>query len=232
MPANPHPEAAPCGPAGAADWGNAAPLRRNGLPVWHGVARTLAAIGLTLALSACAIPRRIDSEVQSFVGTPAAVVGATYRFERLPSQQAQTQDQDRMEALTQTALQRIGLSPAAAQPRYYVQVQTEVVQFQPVSTRVAHPMPPYVRADGVPLYSPLLFLAQPPWYGHSVHLVLRDTASGQVVYETKARFDGPWSDSFTLWPAILEAALRGYPHPTEGVRKVTIELPPGSTPAP
>lgn len=198
---------------------------------WVGV-RTALAMGVCLALSACAIPRRIDSVVHSFVGTPAAVAGATYRFERLPSQQAQAPEQDRMEALAQTALQRVGLSPAAAQARYYVQVQTEVVQFQPVSTRLAHPMPPYVRADGVPLYSPLLFLAQPPWYGHSVHLVLRDTASGQVAYETKARFDGPWSDSFTLWPAILEAALQDYPHPPAGVRTVTIELPPPGAPTP
>ena len=196
------------------------------------VARALAAIGLTLTLSACGIPRMINSEVQSFVGSPPAIAPATYRFERLPSQQSQTQDH--IEALAQTALQRVGLthSSSDAQSLYRVQVQTQVVQFQPVSTRVRSYSPPAIDAYGNPVHSPLLFLMQPPWYGHSVHVVLRDSGSGQVAYETKARFDGPWSDSAALWPAILEAALRDYPQPTSGVRKVTIELPRSGPPAP
>lgn len=187
-----------------------------------------------MTLGACAIPRMIDSEVQSFLGTPPAVAGATYQFERLPSQQSQAAAQDHIEALAQTALQRVGLtpSPSDTQPRYHVQVQTQVVQFQPVSTRVTPSTPPFMDAYGTPVHSPLLFLIQPPWYGHSVHVVLRDAGIGQVAFETHARFDGPWSDSAALWPAILEAALRDYPQPTMGVRKVTIELPRSGPPTP
>jgi hypothetical protein len=38
-------------------------------------------------------------------------------------------------------------------------------------------------------------------------------------------FEGPWSDSANLLPVLLEAALRDFPNPPAGVRKVTIELP-------
>ncbi len=234
MPARLHPVAAPCGQSGAADLASAAPLRRTGWPVWRGVASVLAAIGLTLTLGACAILRMIDSEVQSFVGTPPAVAGATYQFERLPSQQSQAAAQDHIEALAQTALQRVGLtpSPSDTQPRYHVQVQTQVVQFQPVSTRVTPSTPPFMDRYGAPVHSPLLFLIQPPWYGHTVQLVLRDAVNGQVAYETKARFDGPWSDSAALWPTIFEAALHDYPQAPAGVRTITIELPRSGQPPP
>lgn len=190
-------------------------------------ANFLAALGLTLTLSACGIPRMIDSEVQSFVGTAGAVVGATYRFERLPSQQTQPVQQERVEAMAQTALQRVGLTfvDDQAHARYSVQVDAQVVQFQPPPRRATHLISPYMNADGSPAFSPLIFLSEPPWYRHSVHVVLRDIQSGQIAYETSADFEGPWSDSAVLWPVIMEAALRDYPHPPQGPHTVTIELP-------
>ncbi len=189
------------------------------------VYRFLFAAVLTLALGACSIPRMIDSQVQSFVGAAGAQAAATYRFERLPSQQAQPEVQDRVEAMAQVALQRVGLTLTDRQPRYAVLVEAQVTQFQPTPRRSTHLIIPYVNADGSPAYSPLLFLSEPPWYVHTAHLVLRDTQSGQIAYETSGRFEGPWSDSATLWPVVMEAALQGYPHPPEGVRTVTIELP-------
>ena len=41
-----------------------------------------------IALGGCAATRSIDSDVQSFAGTQSVAKGATYTFERLPSQQA------------------------------------------------------------------------------------------------------------------------------------------------
>jgi hypothetical protein len=64
------------------------------------------------------------------------------------------------------------------------------------------------------------------WYRHAVRLLLRDTTTAQVVYETTASFDGPWADSVHLLPAVLDAALQDYPHPPLGPRKVVIELTP------
>ena len=228
MPAHLQPEAAPCGPGGSADLASEAPLRRTGWPARRNVARTLTAIGLAQTLSACSIPRMIDSQVQSFVGTAGAEQSATYRFERLPSQQSQPEIQERVEAMAKVALQRVGLTlatPADSQARYSIQVEVQVAQFQPPPRRSTHLIAPFVNADGSPAYSPLLFLSEPPWYIHTAHLVMRDTQNGQVAYETSGRFEGPWSDSATLWPVVLESALQGYPHPPQGVRTVTIELP-------
>ncbi len=167
MCANHDPEAARWGPVGSADLASAAPLRRTDRPPARGVAQVGIALGLTLLLTACGMPRMIDSQVQSFVG-PSTAAGATapasYRFERLPSQQAQ--EQDRIEAMAQTALQEVGLhlanGPDAA-PRYSVQVQAQVTSFQPPPRRAVRPIAPFVNADGAMVYSPLLFLSEPPW---------------------------------------------------------------------
>lgn len=182
------------------------------------------------------MPRMIDSQVQSFVG-PSIVAGATapasYRFERLPSQQAQAQVQ--VEAMAQTALQEVGLhlatEPGAA-TRYSVQVQAQVMPIQVAPRRSVRTIAPFVNADGSPVYSPLIFMSEPPWYLHSAHFVLRDLASGHIAFETTGRFEGPWSDSLTLWPVVMRAALQGYPNPPPGIRTVTIELPASTAPAP
>ncbi len=186
----------------------------------------LAAVATALSLSACAMHRMIDSEVESFVGPSGAFSGASYRFERLPSQQVQSAGQDRIEALAEAALGRAGLVRNDAHPRYSVQVEVKVVQYQPAPRR-QHPFGgPFIAADGSPFYPPPLLVLEPPWYSHTVHLLMRDTATAQVAYESTASFDGPWSDSANLLPAILEAALHDYPNPPLGVRKVVVDLPP------
>ena len=233
MRANHHLDAALCGPVGVADLASAAPLRRTGWPPGRGFAQACIALGLTLLLSACAMPRMIDSQVQSFVGPTGASSQASYRFERLPSQQSQVQSQ--VEAMAQTALQDVGLHLAAtsdAAPRYSVQVQAQVMPIQVAPRRPMRTIAPFVNPDGSLVYSPLLFLSEPPWYLHTVHFVLRDLPAGQVAYETTGRFEGPWSDSLSLWPVVMRAALQGYPTPPDGVRTVTIELPAASAPAP
>lgn len=236
MRANHQPETAPCGPDGAADLASAAPLRRTGWPAGRGFAQIATALGLSLLLSACAMPRMIDSQVQSFVGPGGAALAtsqASYRFERLPSQQ--TQEQDRVEAMAQTALQEVGLHRATATdvtPRYSVQVDVQVMPIQIAPRRSMRTIAPFVNVDGSPVYSPLIFMSEPPWYLHSAHFVLRDLASGHIAFETTGRFEGPWSDSLTLWPVVMRAALQGYPNPPSGIRTVTIELPATPAPAP
>ena len=58
-----------------------------------------------------------------------------------------------------------------------------------------------------------------------VSLVLRDARSARVVYETQASHDGPWADNPTLWAALLDAALQGFPQAPAGPRRVVIEVP-------
>lgn len=185
-------------------------------------------LGLAALLAGCGLPRKIDSDVQSFVGTPAAVAPATYRFERLPSQ-TDAPDQSRIEALAATALAKVGLTQDTAQPKYSVQVNVQITQYPQAYRELG--MHGYFglgsRWDG----GAFGFMAEPPWYRHAVHLLLRDAASNLPAYETSAQFEGPWSDSANLLPAILDAALEGYPRPVSGPRKVVIELPaPGQRP--
>jgi hypothetical protein len=193
--------------------------------------------GLAL-LGGCAMPRMIDSDVQSFTAAVPAQRPALYRFERLPSQ-ANTPEQDGLEALAAAALAKVGLTPAplvsgairgtaAAAPtaRYAVQVTVQITAM----------VSPYGQSFSADVWGRrdrrwggMGLNLEPTWYRHAVRLLLRDSASGQVAYETTASFDGPWLDSANLLPVILDAALQGYPNPPQGRRKVVIELP-GSQP--
>ncbi len=64
-----------------------------------------------------------------------------------------------------------------------------------------------------------------PYYQRAVSLVVRDAATGRVVYETRGAHDGRWNSSPALWMAMLDAALQGFPTPPTGVRQVNIEVP-------
>ena len=56
-------------------------------------------------------------------------------------------------------------------------------------------------------------------------VVVREAASGRVVYETRASHTGPWSDSVPIFATLFQAALANFPNPPAGLRRVNIELP-------
>ena len=68
-------------------------------------------------------------------------------------------------------------------------------------------------------------LADLPNYWREIQLTLREQASGAVVFESRARHDGPWADSAAILPAMLDAALQGFPNLPIGERRVNIEIP-------
>lgn len=180
----------------------------------------------TTLLGGCGLPRMIDSEVQSFVGSEGALTGVGFRFERLPSQQAQPAQQDTLEHMAEQALTEAGLQRDDVHPHYSAQVAFSVQTIAPPVQRRSRAERPVLRPDGVVLYTPSLMLTlEPPWYQHSVHLVLRRVDNARVAFESSAVFDGPWSDSANIVPVLLQAALRDYPQPPVGPRKVVIELP-------
>ena len=194
------------------------------LGIWFSRALLLAA---ALNLTGCALSRMIDSDVQSFVGTAPAKPQASYRFERLPSQ-TDSSTQDQIESLTQEALDHIGLQHTDAAPGYVVQVTVSV---ESIANPTYHPRRPrWLAGVGTGLYDD--WPASPPmdldvrWYRHRVHLLMRDSASNQLAYETSAVFDGPWNDTLNLLPAMLEAALKFYPQAVQ--QQVVVELPPAN----
>ncbi|MEO6016715.1 MAG: DUF4136 domain-containing protein, partial [Polaromonas sp.] len=79
------------------------------------------------------------------------------------------------------------------------------------------------RGASVGLSFPLRF--SEPYYKRELTILMRDLRSNQVVFETRALHDGVWADTGAVLPAMLDSALRGFPQPAPGVRRVNIEIP-------
>ncbi len=182
-----------------------------------------------LFLSACSGMRVVDSDVTAFSAWTAAppVPGTRYRYERLPSQTAATQ-QDRIEALATTSLSKVGMALSPTDARYSVQVilNTEIVQ------RYAGPG---FGGSGVFLgagnFGSSVGLSFPiggsgePYYKRSLAILMRDLGTQKVVFETRALHEGVWGDAFAVLPAMLDSALLGFPQPPAGTRKINVDIP-------
>lgn len=207
-------------------------------------------LGLATALLAgCSTTRIVDGRVQSFSTLNALPSPATYRLERLPSQQ--TPSFDPIAQLAEQALARVGLQrDDAGAPRLLVQIG--------------------VQADNVPRvdpwsysYGPHGFYGPSPWafnggfgggwhgrgwgvggiwrmggptplHRRAVSLVMRDAQTQTVVYETSAVHEDVWVSDPAVYGVLLDAALQGFPQPPQGPRQVPLPFTPASaaTPAP
>lgn len=192
---------------------------------------------LTGFLGGCASTRMVESEVTSFTrwipAPPAA--GSSYRFERLLSQQQSDAAQARLEALTQTALAKVGLQHNPQAAVFSVQISASS---QPVLRS---------RWDGgsYPYGGPNIFIGsgvggggssvgfgfgfplgglEAPMYRREVSIVMRELRSNVAVYETRAISQEPWNDSDPVLSAMLDAALRGFPVPPVGPRRINVEI--------
>lgn len=184
---------------------------------------------MVFLISGCASTRLIDSQVNSFAPQVIAP-GASYQFERLPSQLADPVNQAKLEKLAEQALGKVGLKRQNAAP---LSVQVSAVQRQENT----------VNQSGVGIGWGLgwvfgnngaisignrgaLFpgLETRTSYWRQVSLIIRN-ASGAVVFESHASHDGIWADSDAVLAAMLDAALQGFPTPPTGVRRVNIEIP-------
>jgi hypothetical protein len=194
--------------------------------------RSVALAGAAAVLLAgCATSYRLDNTVQAFSGLPALPATPTYRFERLPSQVANP-GQDQLEALADPALFKAGLRRDDGSPRFTVLVTARV-------TRVLSPWSdpwgyPYGWGLGVryggwgPRWGLGASFGGPwprndqPWFIREVGVLVRDVASGKVVFESHANSDGPWLDDSAALAAMYDAALQGFPNPPQGPRRVEI----------
>jgi hypothetical protein len=184
----------------------------------------------SLLLSGCATSYVLDNTVQSFSGLPALPAQPTYRFERLPSQQAPAQAQ--LEAMADAALHKAGLRRDDANPRYSVQL---TARLQPMLSPWASPWDGGWgiglggRRHGFGLgfgFGGRLSSMESPWYHREAGVIVRELPSNRVVYESQASNDGPWSSSTAVFPAMFEAALHGFPNPPLGPRQVNIQINP------
>jgi hypothetical protein len=178
-------------------------------------------------LAACAGTYTLDNTVQSFSQIPSLPQPATYRFERLPSQQDLNQPQ--LEAMADPSLNAVGLRRDDANPRFSVQINAR-------TERTVSPWAdPWDRfgwgwgawgsrrhwgmgiSGGYP--------AEPSWFHREVNVVVRDLGNNRVVFESRAVSDGPYFDSAKVFPAMFTAAMQGFPNPPQGPRQVNIQIP-------
>jgi len=187
-----------------------------------------------LGLGGCASMRLIDSQVVAVANAPAGYPwkGAKFRFERLPTQAANP-EAGLAEQQAQEALAAVGLERDDAQAQLSVLVGFGAQSY--LADPWGRPMPwggwgsvsvgrgaPWGSGWGVGMGMPL---PPPTHYRREVSLVLRDLRSGQVVYDTRASHEGPWTDSKVVFATLFKAALAHFPHPPAGAQRVNIEVP-------
>jgi hypothetical protein len=176
--------------------------------------RLAMALLVTGLLSGCATGYLLDNEVQSFSGLAALPPQPTYRFERLPSQQQPQQAE--LEALADAPLHRAGLRRNDAAPIYSVQVSARI-------QRALSPWPEPWEWGWGGFWGPFPRMQQ-AWFVREVTVVVRELAGNRVVFESRARSEGPWLAPGAVVPAMFDAALQGFPNAPAGVRRVDVLL--------
>ncbi|PJI99268.1 uncharacterized protein DUF4136 [Acidovorax sp. 69] len=186
-------------------------------------------LGLAAAtLAGCSTTRLVDGQVQSFSTLAAVPAPATYRIERLPSQQ--TPAFDAVATLAEQALTRVGLQRDDAAPRLVVQlgVQAEAVpRHDPFQSYGPGPWGFggwYGRGWG--LHGSWRFGEPTPLHRRAVSILMRDATTQAVVYETSAVHEDVWVSDPVVYGVLFDAALTGFPLPPQGPRQVRLPLVP------
>jgi len=199
--------------------------------------KTLSALALTLTLAGallagCGGIRSVSSDVSSFGEWPAERKPGSYAFDRLPSQQAQAAETEKLEAAARPALEKAGFLPAAAgtSPDVLVQVGAR-------TTRLERPLwdDPFWWRGGFgywrhgPWVGPSWGMSaryESPRYDREVALLLRDRTSGKPLFEAHAVNDGLSQLDPGLLTAMFEASLVDFPRVGINPRKVVVTLAP------
>ena len=209
--------------------------------------RILAA-ALTLAgaalLASCATFNSVDASVATFGEWPAGVAPGTYAFDRLPSQEKNPLRQQSLENAAAMALANAGFHPVAngAKPAVMIQIGARTERFEQapwddpfwwggprrfgyggwVGPGPWGPWGPYGYHRG--LWAP--FPPEPDVYLHEVALLIRDTATGKALYETRASTDGYSSGGDRLLAAMFDASMKEFPRTSDKPHNVRVELQP------
>lgn len=183
-----------------------------------------AVLAASLLLGACTGMKTVTSEVSTYGDWPASRGAGSYAIERLPSQQAAGKQQDEIEQGAHQALQAAGFKPAVdgAPPDVVVQIGARITRYDrapwddplwwhPYGVRWAEPAWP---GPASPFWSPWSFRWRYDYrteYQREVGVLVRDKATGQPLYEARARTDGITAGGQAVIAAMFAAALKDFP---------------------
>lgn len=204
---------------------------------------------LVMTLAGCASLSSVSADVSSFGQWPADRVKPRFVFERLPSQQAQADLQNRIEAGALPELVAKGFVKVDTPEQADVLVQV-AVQSRSVGGGLYND--PYYRPyDGRFFGGGLGFgglwggrggigigiSMEPSRSQMQVDVLVRDRRSSQTLYETHAVHQRAGTVVESLMPVLFRAALMDFPAQGISPRRVTVDVPfPGtaaaSAPAP
>lgn len=198
-----------------------------------------ALLAAALLIGGCASLDQLSSDVSTYSLWPADRQPTTYTFERLPSQQANAEQQQLLEDAAQRALEQAGFQRAADAQSADVTVT--------LGARVsAQDRSPYddpfwwrgglyaYRYHGYPYYwgprfgQPFFFgypgFHDTPTYQREVALLIRDRKSGQPLYEARVVNDGYSPSINSLLGAMFEAGLKDFPQGGANPRRVVTRI--------
>lgn len=184
-----------------------------------------------LAAAGCAGLDTVAVEVSSQGDWPAGRKPGRYAIERLPSQQSQTVEQERIEAAALPALAAAGFVPAPLDEADFV-VQVGARRFELARRDPYGPF--YWRSDWWFYGGHRPFFHGPGLgYGHvadfpdvqrEAAILIRDRRGQRIVYETRATLVTRWS-SDALLPVLFDAAMKDFPQQALSPRTVVVPLP-------
>ncbi|HEX6363490.1 MAG TPA: DUF4136 domain-containing protein, partial [Albitalea sp.] len=195
--------------------------------------KAVAALAMAFALGGCANMNQVVNDVSTYSAWPADRKPGSYAFERLPSQQANAQQQQMLEDAAAPALQQAGFTPASDPARADVSVtlgaRITATQISPYDDPFwwhgglwAH------RFHGRPFWRPGFAHPFSPWgpwgawgpwgpwgypryasttYEREVAILIRDRKTGQPVYEARAVNDGYSASMNALLSTMFQAAM-------------------------
>lgn len=183
-----------------------------------------------ILLGGCAVLNTVYADLSTWGDWPAGRSGGSYAFDRLPSQQGDTQTAERLEAAARPALEQAGFRPVAAgeKPELLVQLALRTTRsaFDPWDD-------PLWWRGGYGIYRHGWF--GPAWvvgarwdsprYERQVALLLRDAASGKPLFEARAANEGSTGASDAVLQALFGATLIDFPRHGTNPRTVRIALP-------
>jgi hypothetical protein len=188
--------------------------------------KTLTLLIATIVLGGCASLNQLHSDVSSYSQWPAERKPATYAFERLPSQMARPDEQQRLEDAARGAIEAAGFSAAADEKSadFVVQLGARVN----ANDRSLYDDPFFWRGGlwysryGRGFWGPGFGMGlSTPTYEREVAVLIRDRRSGAPLYEARASNDGASPSIDSLLPAMFEAAMKDFPNGGVNPRKVT-----------